>query len=180
MNHCLRKRVSTVVPQRSQWFIKTTHYAQEMLDALDGLDWSERTKLAQRNWIGRSEGALIDFRLRGCARDTVTVFTTRPDTLFGATFLVIGADHPQLAEFVRADRSAAVEEWRASLLPADAEPDFSVGIDLGTPVVEAVGAEAKSRFTGKIPKVTVEIRDVDPRAEAAVKSAWAEVRYKTE
>jgi arylsulfatase len=55
-----------------------------------------------------------------------------------------------------------------------------VGIDLGTPVVEAVGSEEKSRFTGKIPKVTVEIRNVNPRAEAKVKKAWAEVRQKTD
>ena len=118
------ERCGTTVETRylKQWFIKTTRYAQEMLDALDGLDWSERTKIAQRNWIGRSEGALIDFRLNGCARPQVTVFTTRPDTLFGATFLVIGADHPQLGEFVRGDRRAAVEEWRAALPPADAEP----------------------------------------------------------
>ena len=65
------ERCGTVVETRflKQWFIKTTRYAQEMLDALDDLDWSERTKIAQRNWIGRSEGALIDFRLNGCARD---------------------------------------------------------------------------------------------------------------
>ena len=140
--HC--ERCGTVVETRylKQWFIKTTHYAQEMLDALDTLDWSERTKLAQRNWIGRSEGALIDFRLNGCARDQVTVFTTRPDTLYGATFLVVGADHPQLGDFVGEDRRAAVEAWRASLPPADAEPDFSVGIDLGTRAVHPLtGAE---------------------------------------
>ena len=133
--HC--ERCGTAVETRflKQWFIKTTRYAQEMLDALDGLDWSERTKLAQRNWIGRSEGALIDFRLNGCGRDQVTVFTTRPDTLFGATFLVVGADHPQLAEFVREDRRRAVDAWRLSLPPPDAEPDFAVGIDLGTVAV---------------------------------------------
>jgi leucyl-tRNA synthetase len=137
------ERCGTTVETRflKQWFIKTTHYAQEMLDALDTLDWSERTKLAQRNWIGRSEGALIDFRLEGCARPQVTVFTTRPDTLFGATFLVIGADHPQLGDFVREDRRAAVEAWRAALPPADAEPDFSVGIDVGTRAVHPLSGE---------------------------------------
>jgi len=71
-----------------------------------------------------------------------------------------------------------IEKTQASIFSADETAD--VGIDLGTPVVEPVGAEAKSRFTGRIPKVTVEIRDVNPRAEAAVRSAWAEVRYKTE
>jgi len=71
-----------------------------------------------------------------------------------------------------------IERTQPSIFSADETAD--VGIDLGTPVVEAVGAEAKSRFTGRILKVTVEIRDVDPRAEAAMKSAWAELRYKTE
>jgi arylsulfatase len=71
-----------------------------------------------------------------------------------------------------------IERTQPAIFSADETAD--VGIDLGTPVVEAVGAEAKSRFTGHIPKLTVEVRDVDPRAEAAVKNAWAEVRHKTE
>jgi len=71
-----------------------------------------------------------------------------------------------------------IERTQPMIFSADETAD--VGIDLGTPVVEAVGAEAKSRFTGKIPKVTVEIRDVNPLAEAAVKSAWPKVRQKTE
>jgi len=131
------ERCGSVVETRflKQWFIKTTHYAQEMLDALETLDWSERTKLAQRNWIGRSEGALIDFRLDGCARPSVTVFTTRPDTLYGATFLVIGADNPHLDEFVGAGHRESVAAWRRGLPPTDAEPDFAVGIDLGSTAV---------------------------------------------
>ena len=139
--HC--ERCGTPVETRflKQWFIKTTRYAQEMLDALDGLDWSERTKVAQRNWIGRSEGALIDFRLAGCAREQVTVFTTRPDTLFGATFLVVGADHPQLADFVREDRRAAVEGWRGALPPPGSEPDFTIGIELGSVAVNPLTGE---------------------------------------
>ena len=139
--HC--ERCDSKVEQRflKQWFIKTTRYAQEMLDALDELDWSEKTKIAQRNWIGRSEGALIDFELRGCERESVTVFTTRPDTLYGATFLVVGADHPQLATFVTPERRAAVDEWLAALPPADAEPDFTVGIDLGTRAVHPLTGE---------------------------------------
>ncbi|HZB97935.1 MAG TPA: class I tRNA ligase family protein, partial [Candidatus Sulfotelmatobacter sp.] len=130
--HC--ERCGCRVEQRflKQWFIKTTRYAQEMLDALDTLDWSERTKLAQRNWIGRSEGAHVVFALEGCRRQAVTVFTTRPDTLYGATFLVVGADHPQLAQFVAPQRQLDVERWLSNLPPAGAEPDFSVGIDLGS------------------------------------------------
>ena len=71
-----------------------------------------------------------------------------------------------------------IERTQPMIFSADETAD--VGIDLGTPVVEAVGAEAKSRFTGKIPKVTVEIRDVNPQAEAAVKKAQTDVRHKTE
>ena len=71
-----------------------------------------------------------------------------------------------------------IEKTQALIFSADETAD--VGIDLGTPVVEAIGAEAKSKFTGKIPKVTLEIRDIDAHAEAAVKRAWAEARLRTE
>ncbi len=128
------ERCDSVVEQRvlTQWFLKITRYAKELLEALDHLDWSERTVTAQRNWIGRSEGANIRFDLEGCACPDVTVFTTRPDTLFGATFLVIGADHPRITQFTAPDRAAAVERWHASLPAAGDEPDLSVGIDLGS------------------------------------------------
>jgi leucyl-tRNA synthetase len=131
------ERCDSVVEQRvlKQWFLKITRYAKELLEALDHIDWSERTVTAQRNWIGRSEGATIRFDLAGCARGDVTVFTTRPDTLYGATFLVIGADHPQLGEFTAPERAAEVERWRASLPAAGDEPDFSVGIDLGSQAI---------------------------------------------
>ncbi|HVS43955.1 MAG TPA: leucine--tRNA ligase [Candidatus Dormibacteraeota bacterium] len=128
------ERCDSVVEQRvlKQWFLKITRYAKDLLEALDHIDWSERTVTAQRNWIGRSEGANIRFDLEGCHRRDVTVFTTRPDTLYGATFLVIGAEHPQLADFIAADRFAAVEQWRGRLPAAGEEPDFSVGISLGS------------------------------------------------
>ncbi len=129
------ERCHTVVQTRylRQWWIKITRYAQELLDALDTLDWSESTKTMQRNWIGRSEGATILFDLEGCKRKDVTVYTTRPDTLFGATFLVIGADHPELEDFVPADRMGEVNAWRNKFPPtAAAEPDFSIGAELGS------------------------------------------------
>ncbi len=127
------ERCGSVVETRwlRQWWLKITNYAQELLDALDTLDWSESTKLMQRNWIGRREGARIVFDLEGCERKDVAVFTTRPDTLFGATFLVIAADHPQLEEFAPAERRGEVNAWRNRLPGPEAEPDFSVGIDLG-------------------------------------------------
>ncbi len=128
------ERCDAVVERRvlKQWFLRITEYAQQLLDGLDTIDWSDVVTTAQRNWIGRSEGAMIRFDLEGCAQPDVTVFTTRPDTLFGATFLVIGADHPRLFDFVAEDRREAVEQWRRAL-PAEAdEPDFSIGIDLGS------------------------------------------------
>ena len=137
------ERCDSVVEQRvlKQWFLKITRYAKELLEALDTLDWSERTVTAQRNWIGRSEGATVRFDLGGCARADVTVFTTRPDTLYGATFLVIGADHPRLGDFVAPDRADAVEQWRSTLPAAGVEPDFSVGIDLGAHAIHPLTGE---------------------------------------
>jgi len=75
-----------------QWFFKITDYADELLEATENLDWSESVKLAQKNWIGKSRGAEIDFRLED-SEATIKVFTTRPDTIFGATFLVIAPEH---------------------------------------------------------------------------------------
>jgi leucyl-tRNA synthetase len=92
-----------------QWFFKQTAYAQEMLDDLDGLDWPERIKTMQRNWIGRSEGAEILFRIDELDED-VPVFTTRPDTLFGATFFVLAPEHPLVAQFI--ERSPDADELR--------------------------------------------------------------------
>ena len=128
------ERCDAVVERRrlKQWFLRITAYAQQLLDALDVIDWTESVITAQRNWIGRSEGAMIRFDLEGCAIPDVTVFTTRPDTLFGATFLVIGADHPRLLDFTASHRRDAVEAWRQQLPAAGDEPDFSIGIDLGS------------------------------------------------
>ena len=80
-----------------QWFFKVTDYADELADSLDGLDWPESTKINQRNWIGRSEGAQIKFPISN-SQFSVEVFTTRPDTLFGATYLVLAPEHPLLQE----------------------------------------------------------------------------------
>jgi leucyl-tRNA synthetase len=137
------ERCDAVVERRvlKQWFLRITEYAQQLLDGLDTIDWSETVVTAQRNWIGRSEGAMIRFDLEGCAQRDVTVFTTRPDTLFGATFLVVGADHPRLLDFTAESRRDAVEQWRASLPAETEEPDFSVGIDLGSQGVHPLTGE---------------------------------------
>ncbi|WP_405544880.1 leucine--tRNA ligase [Streptomyces goshikiensis] len=83
----------------SQWNMRITAYADRLLDDLDALDWPEAIKLQQRNWIGRSEGARVDFAL---GEDAITVFTTRPDTLFGATYMVLAPEHPLVDKFIPA------------------------------------------------------------------------------
>lgn len=93
------ERCGTVVEKREleQWFFKITAYADRLLENLEKLDWSERVKIAQKQWIGRSEGASIKFAVEGAklAGDNyIKVFTTRPDTLFGATFMVVAPEHP--------------------------------------------------------------------------------------
>jgi leucyl-tRNA synthetase len=88
-----------------QWFFKTTAYADELLDDLDTIEWPERIKAMQRNWIGRSEGAELLFAIDGLDVD-VSVFTTRPDTLFGATFFVLAPEHPLVEEFVQRAQNA--------------------------------------------------------------------------
>ena len=99
----------------AQWFLRITAYSDELLEALDSLDrWPDRVRLMQANWIGRSEGARIRFRLKGRA-DTLEVFTTRHDTLFGASFMAISPDHPLAQEIAAQDPSmeAFIAECRA-------------------------------------------------------------------
>ena len=88
----------------SQWFFKITDYAERLLQDLDKLDaWPEKVRAMQRNWIGRSEGSEAVFQVVG-RDESITVFTTRPDTLFGATFLVLAPEHPLVATLTSADR----------------------------------------------------------------------------
>jgi leucyl-tRNA synthetase len=102
----------------SQWFLKITDYAQRLLDDLEKLDgWPERTRTMQRNWIGRSEGAEFAFGVEGLDAK-IDVFTTRPDTLFGATFVAIAAEHPvleRLKTIVSKKNAAAIDAFAASL-----------------------------------------------------------------
>jgi len=107
------ERCGTRVTQRTlrQWFLRITAYADRLLDGLDGLDWPETAKRSQREWIGRSHGVEVDFELEGGGR--LATFTTRPDTLFGVTFLAVPPEHPGLAELATADRLAEVEAFAA-------------------------------------------------------------------
>jgi leucyl-tRNA synthetase len=93
-----------------QWVLKITAYADRLLEDLEELDWPESIKEMQRNWIGRSEGAEIRFQIDG-HEDTFTVFTTRPDTLFGATYAVLAPEHPLVDKITTAEQRAAVERY---------------------------------------------------------------------
>jgi leucyl-tRNA synthetase len=122
-NGCCWRHEDTLVEQREleQWFVRTTKYADELLKGLDTLNgWPEKVRTMQRNWIGRSEGTLVDFKLAdqksdgaaGPAGSTITVFTTRIDTIYGATSLQLAPEHPLVADFTRHNQmlGAAVQE----------------------------------------------------------------------
>ena len=135
-------RSGALVEQRelTQWFFKITAFAEDLLEALDTLDdWPEKVRLMQKNWIGRSEGMLIRWEITAGAEEAkdVTVYTTRPDTLFGASFLAIAADHPLAREAAakNADVAAFCEEARrAGTSLAALETAEKKGIDTGIKV----------------------------------------------
>ncbi|MBW2621547.1 MAG: leucine--tRNA ligase, partial [Deltaproteobacteria bacterium] len=108
------ERCSSMVTKRdmAQWFFKTTAFAQKLLDNLEKIDWSEKTKIAQRNWIGRSEGAQVTFQIEGF-EETFEIFTTRPDTLFGVTYMVFAPEHPLVETFTTPDKRDDLEKYRA-------------------------------------------------------------------
>ena len=97
---CERCKAETEKKETFQWFFKITEYSQRLLDNIDKIDWPERIKTAQRNWIGRKEGINITYKIKGL-KETVTCFTTRPDTNFGATFVVIGPEHKLVKTLIK-------------------------------------------------------------------------------
>ncbi len=97
-----------------QWMLRITAFAERLLEGLDGLDWPVGIKLLQQNWIGRSEGALVTFQIEN-APCGVEVFTTRPDTLFGATYMILAPEHPLVAAITTPDQVEAVEKYKASV-----------------------------------------------------------------
>src|SRR6266496_1694709 len=133
---CERSDDPVEVRDLTQWFFRITDYAERLLAGLDALDWPERVKTMQRNWIGRSEGAEIFFRIEALP-EPIPVFTTRPDTLYGATFLALAPEHPAAA--VLAERSARPAEVRKfiervrreSRLERESETREKAGIDTG-------------------------------------------------
>jgi leucyl-tRNA synthetase len=97
-----------------QWMLRITKFAQRLIDELDTLDWPEGIKLLQKNWIGRSEGASVQFQISNFKLE-IEVFTTRPDTLFGATYMVLAPEHPFVVEITSADQKSAVEAYQKSI-----------------------------------------------------------------
>ena len=117
---CERCGGEVVQKVKSQWMLKITEYAQRLLDDLDDVDYLEKIKTAQRNWIGRSTGAEVDFQTT--AGDTLKIYTTRPDTLFGATYMVISPEHPLIEKW--ADKLENMDEIRAYQEKAARKSDF--------------------------------------------------------
>ena len=127
-----------------QWFFRITAYADEMLEATDDLDWTDMVKTMQKNWIGRSVGAEVDFVVNG--QDAIiTVFTTRPDTLFGASYVALAPEHPLVSQLVNADTRAKVEAYvQAAQQKSDVERQENKdksGVFTGSYVINPVNGQ---------------------------------------
>ena len=117
---CERCGSEVINKMKSQWMLKITAYAQRLVDDLDDVDYPERVKTQQRNWIGRSEGAEVDFGTT--AGDTLTVYTTRPDTLYGVTYMVVSPEHPFIEKWK--DQIGNMDAVRAYQAEAARKSDF--------------------------------------------------------
>ncbi|MDR3711161.1 MAG: leucine--tRNA ligase [Capsulimonadaceae bacterium] len=140
-------RCDTVVEKRQmpQWFFKVTAYADRLLSGLDDIDWPEGVKAMQRNWIGRSEGAEVDFAVEG-ESDKLRVFTTRPDTLWGATFMVVAPEHPIVERITTAAQRDAVAAYvaraaKTSEIDRAAEGKEKTGVWTGAYATNPVNGE---------------------------------------
>lgn len=120
-----------------QWFMKTTAYADELLEDIDALQWSDRIKQLQRNWIGKSEGTLITFQIKG-SKNTLQVFTTRPDTIFGVTFVTVSPKHKLIPELLKENRSTF--EKLAKAVQSEEEKEKE-GVFLGSSVINPFTGE---------------------------------------
>lgn len=149
------ERCGTTVIQKnlSQWFFKITDYAEELLQGLDKINWPEKTKLMQRNWIGKSIGAEIIFDIDR-SDEKIKVFTTRPDTLFGATYMVLAPEHPLVGKLTTDEYKSKVEEYIDSIKAlTEIERTSTVKEKTGTPI----GAYAINPATNK--KIPIWIAD---------------------
>jgi leucyl-tRNA synthetase len=145
--HCERCGAEVEARQLEQWFLRITDYADRLLTDLDGIDWPEHVKTMQRNWIGRSEGAEVVFHCPELGID-YPVFTTRPDTLFGATFFVMAPEHPDVVRLVEgtAQEQAVRDYVNHAMTESNEERGAAdkpkTGVPLGRTVVNPVNGEA--------------------------------------
>jgi len=142
---CERCGTAVVRKDLTQWFYKITDYAQRLLDDTQELDWPDRVITMQRNWIGRSEGASVEFEIAETG-DRVEVFTTRPDTLWGVTFFVFAVEHPLVPKLAEAgggsvEAAAMIEALRSTPLTVREEADTREGVNLGVHAVNPVNGE---------------------------------------
>jgi leucyl-tRNA synthetase len=144
---CERCGAEVTKRELTQWYFRTTAYAQELLDCLDDLQptWSDKVVNSQRNWIGRSEGAHVDFVVAGHERP-ITVYTTRPDTIFGTTFMVVAVDSALAEELVTDERRPAFESYRDEVRKETEIERLSTdrpktGVDLGVTATNPVTGE---------------------------------------
>ena len=144
---CERCGSPVVQKEKSQWMLKITEYAQRLIDDLDEVDYLPQIKTQQRNWIGRSEGAEVKFSLSS-SNKTLTVYTTRPDTLFGATYMVIAPEHPIIKEL--ADSITNMDEIENYKTQASLKSDFErAELNKEKTGVEIKGIKAINPVTGK-------------------------------
>ena len=118
---CERCGALVIRKMQSQWMLKITDYAEKLIEGLDHVDYIEKVKVSQKNWIGRSEGAEVNFKLSG-KDEALTVYTTRPDTLFGATYMVISPEHPMIDKYK--DEISNYDEILAYRAQAARKSDF--------------------------------------------------------
>ena len=141
--HCERCGTPVIKKELNQWFFKITEYADELLD-FSKIDWPERVRIMQTNWIGRSEGARVTFKAE--SGDEFNVFTTRPDTLWGATFMVLAPEHPLVDKLTTDDRRAEVEAYklqaaRQSEIERTAADKEKTGVFIGAYAINPVNGE---------------------------------------
>ena len=142
--HCERCNTPVVKKELAQWFFRITDYADELLEGLETIDWPERVKTMQTNWIGRSEGASVTFRSE--SGDEIEVFTTRPDTLWGATFMVLAPEHPLVDRLTADAQRQSVADFkfqasRQSEIERLATDKVKTGVAIGAYAVNPVNGE---------------------------------------
>ncbi len=146
---CERSGDLVVKRDLEQWFLATTQYAEELLSGLDTLEWPERVKTMQRNWIGKSQGTKFKLAIVGSEDLFLEVFTTRPDTSFGMTYAVIAPEHPQLDALTRSEFRAEVEAFRIEAVDRSEIERQSTEVNSKVKRGVFTGSYAVNPFTGK-------------------------------